>query len=124
VAQDQEPVSLEPRFFEALVYYIEGRFGEAKKLLREILNLNADYRPRSILLKPREPPVLGTPPLLPSPTGKPCCTRRIGVIEFLEKSAADHEPRILYLKVASDFTEERRDPRYMALERRVGLLEP
>ena len=47
LAQDQEPVSLDPRFFEALVYYIEGRFGEAKKLLRGILNLNADSpRPR------------------------------------------------------------------------------
>jgi hypothetical protein len=33
VAQDQEPVSLDPRFFEAPVYYIEGRFGEAKELL-------------------------------------------------------------------------------------------
>jgi hypothetical protein len=42
-------------------------------------------------------------------------------IEFLEESAADHEPQILYLKVAPEFTEERSDARYLAWERRVRL---
>jgi tetratricopeptide (TPR) repeat protein len=172
VAQDQEPVSLDPRFFEALVYYIEGRFGEAKKLLRGILNLNADYLPGHGLWallatlegnceeaaphvewfvhKPDMPiakVVLGwesacrgehaqaekylteaaqtTGPGYASPftiaDGYAILHQKDRVIEFLEKSAADHEPQILYLKVAPDFTEERSDPRYVALERRVGL---
>jgi uncharacterized protein HemY len=42
-------------------------------------------------------------------------------LEYLEKSATDHEPQILYLKYAPEFTEIREDPRYIALERRVGL---
>jgi Tfp pilus assembly protein PilF len=172
VAQDQEPVSLDPRFFEALVYYIEGRFGEAKELLREILNLNADYLPGHGLWallatlegncaeaaphvewfahKPDMPitkVVLGwesacrgervqaekylteaaqaTGPGYASPftiaDGYAMLHQKDRVIGFLEKSAADHEPQILYLKVAPDFTEERSDPRYVALERRVGL---
>lgn len=172
VAQDQEPVSLDPRFFEALVYYIEGRFGEAKKLLREILNLNADYLPGHGLwallatLKgnceeaaphvewfahktdmPITKVVLGwesacrgeraqaekylteaaqaTGPGYASPftiaDGYAMLHQKDRVIEFLEKSAADHEPQILYLKVAPDFTEERSDPRYESLELRVGL---
>jgi tetratricopeptide (TPR) repeat protein len=172
LAQDLEPVSLDPRFFEALVYYIEGRFGEAKKLVREILDLNADYLPGHGLWallatlerncneavphvewfarKPDVPitkVVLGwesacrgeraraekyfaeaaqaTSPGYASPytiaDGYAMLHEKDQAIEFLEKSAADHEPQILYLKVAPEFTEERRDARYLALERRVGL---
>ncbi len=42
-------------------------------------------------------------------------------LEYLQKSAADHEPQILYLKYAPEFTGIQEDPRYIALERRVGL---
>ncbi len=43
-------------------------------------------------------------------------------LEYLQKSAADHEPQILYLKYAPEFTGiQEDDPRYIALERRVGL---
>jgi tetratricopeptide (TPR) repeat protein len=172
LAQDLEPVSLDPRFFEALVYYIEGRFGDAKVLVREILGLNADYLPGHGLWallaalegacdeaaphvawfarKPDMPitkVVLGwesacrgeraraekylaeaaqtTGSGYASPytiaDGYAMLHEKAQAIRFLEKSAADHEPQILYLKVAPEFTEERSDPRYLALERRVGL---
>lgn len=171
-AQDMEPVSLEPRFFEALVYYIEGRFGGAKKLLREILDLNANYLPGHglwALLATLEGNCEEAAPHVKWFADKPdmritkvamgwesaCRGERARAekyfteaaqatgqgyaspftiadgyamlhekeqaIEFLEKSAADHEPQILYLKVAPEFTEERSDPRYLELERRVGL---
>jgi Tfp pilus assembly protein PilF len=172
LAQDQEPLSLDPRFFEALVFYIEGRFAGAKPLLRDILELNADYLPGHGLWAllatlegncaeaaphaawfARQPAmpitkvVLGwqsacrgeraqaerylteaaqaSGPGYASPfviaDGYAMLHEKDRVLAFLEKSAAAREPQILYLKVAPDFREERSDPRYRALERRVGL---
>jgi adenylate cyclase len=172
LAQDLEPVSLDPRFFEALVFYIEGRFAGAKQLLHDILELNADYLPGHGLWAllaalegnckeaaphaawfarqagmPITKVVLGwqsacsgereqaekylaeaaqaAGPGYASPytiaDGYAMLHEKDRALAFLEKSAADHEPQILYLKVAPEFREERGDPRYLALERRVGL---
>lgn len=45
------------------------------------------------------------------------------VFAQLERSAKAHEGQILYLKVEPVFDELRGDPRYVAMERRVGLIE-
>jgi tetratricopeptide (TPR) repeat protein len=172
LAQDLEPLSVDAQFFEALAYYIEHRFGEAKKLARDILALNAEYLPGHGLLAmlaalerncaeaapqvgwfARQPPMPVTKVLLawesacrgereqaesylqqaarPGNQGyaSPYLTASAyalldeneKALEYLEKSAADREPQILYLKYAPEFTEMRTDPRYIALERRVGL---
>lgn len=42
-------------------------------------------------------------------------------LDYLERSAAEHEPQILYLKVEPFFDSLRSEPRFTALERRVGL---
>jgi hypothetical protein len=42
-------------------------------------------------------------------------------LSWLEKSAAIREPQVLYLKVEPLFDDLRREPRYIALERRLGL---
>lgn len=44
-------------------------------------------------------------------------------IACLEKSAELHEPIILYLKIDRLLDRVRQDPRFVALERRVGLLD-
>jgi tetratricopeptide (TPR) repeat protein len=172
LAQDLEPLSLDARFFEALAYYIEHRFTEAKKLARDILALNAEYIPGHGLLAmlaalerncaeaapqvgwfARQPAMPVTKVLLawesacrgeneraesyleqatrPASPGYASpyliasayalLDENENALEYLEKSAADHEPQILYLKYAPEFTEIREDPRYIALERRVGL---
>ena len=43
------------------------------------------------------------------------------VVEWLRKAADDHEAELLWLKFDPDFAEFRRDPRLIAVERRVGL---
>jgi tetratricopeptide (TPR) repeat protein len=174
-AQDLAPVSLDARFFEALIYYIEGRFEEAQNLLRDILKLNPDYLPAhglgailavlerqcdeaapDIAWFTRQPPMpetkvlegwesacrqqraqaeeylrqaaRSTGPGYASPyniaAGYALLKENGRALDYLEKSAADHEPQILYLKYAPEFTELRADPRYVALERRVGLGQP
>jgi Tfp pilus assembly protein PilF len=172
LAQDLEPLSLEPRFFEALVYYLENRFDGAKKLLRQILDLNPDYLPahglwglvaaleRNCAEAAPQIEWFARKSSMPVASvllawGSACQGQRaraehylrqasqtsgpgyaspynIAVayamlhendkaIEYLEKSAADHEPQILYLKYVPGFTDIRTDPRYVALERKVGL---
>jgi len=44
-----------------------------------------------------------------------------GALSYLEKSADRREPQILYLKVEPLFDSIRSDPRYVALEKRLGL---
>jgi tetratricopeptide (TPR) repeat protein len=172
LAQDLEPLSLDARFFEALAYYIEHRFTEAKKLARDILTLDAGYLPGHGLLAmlavlerncgeavpqvewfARQPAMPVTKVLLAwesacrgeheraesyleqagrtagsgyaSPyliaSAYALLDKNVNALDYLEKSAADHEPQILYLKYAPEFTEIREDPRYLTLERRVGL---
>jgi hypothetical protein len=43
-------------------------------------------------------------------------------LSFLEKSAAIREPQVLYLRVEPLFDSLRRESRFIALERRLGLL--
>jgi TolB-like protein len=46
---------------------------------------------------------------------------REAALSYLEKSADMHEPQALYLKVEPLFDSIRSDPRYVALEKRLGL---
>ena len=42
-------------------------------------------------------------------------------LSFLQKTAEIHEPQLLYLEVDPLFDEIRSDPRYVALEKKIGL---
>ncbi len=46
-----------------------------------------------------------------------------GAMQYLEQSAELHEPRLMMLKYERVFEPIRKDPRFIALERRLGLLE-
>lgn len=46
-----------------------------------------------------------------------------GAMQYLEQSAELHEPRLMMLKYERVFEPIRKDPRFIALERRLGVLE-
>jgi TolB-like protein len=52
-----------------------------------------------------------------------CIHDREAAFSYLEKSVAMHEPQALFLKVEFLFDPLRFDPRYIAMERKVGLLQ-
>jgi serine/threonine-protein kinase len=173
LAEDIDPLGMAPRFNEMFAYYLEHRYGDAKSMLKTMLQMHPDLLSAQLLLgliatvehdcneadahfgwaaskyqmpvtkfglaavaacrnendlarRDLEEAAASKGPDFVSPyqlaLGYALLHDKEAALSWLTKSADAREGQIMYLRYEPIFDDIRGDPRYLALEKRVGLM--